>query len=398
MHRIQRLLGVHTPTGPRAGPGGWMAPLAIALAVATALSAMAMARPGEIEKKRPHFEAPLQPIDQVDLVSILREQQANEAELFAVLREAGLDNETLMTFLDSLGTEPRVRRAIELAFKEAHFVESRLHEARDYVAGELAADRITKEQARKHLEGVRLKLHEHFKAKVARHREGAAFVEQRMRRLRKQVEDELAAGLITEDQAEKRLGRARAEFKAMLAERVENRSKLGQRLESHLHKIHKEIKADLAAGLITEKEAKQRLHRAKEDLHARLFAQLETDHPDIADRLRALHQKIEDQLAAGLITQPEAQDRLRRAKLELHEHLMSKRGTRWPVEELIELRMHEVLDRVKADLAAGRITEAEAKRLLAAAKQELHESFQDRLHQHHRRLEDVKRRQRLEQE
>ena len=109
---------------------------------------------------------------------------------------------------------------------------------------------------------------------------------------------------------------------------------------------------------------------------------------DVEDRFRVIHQEIEEQLKAGLITEKEARERIRRFEQELHEHLkMRQHDRRSETEKLFEERMDEVHRQLRVDLEAGLITEKEARRRLDAARKELHEKLIAETHEGHRHPE-----------
>ena len=434
MHRIQRLLGVKTKTSA-AGLLGWMAPLAITLVMVAALSAMTLAPPSD-EPEGHWVEAPYGEAHGVDVVAILREIGVEEAQLVALLREVGLDNRTLLMVMESIGTDERVIRALGQAFEVEHLHESKLHEAREHVTAKLAAGLMTEAEAEAHLDGVRIELHDHFRARASEHHVLVDTAERQLIELRRHLEDELGAGRISENEAKRRLDRAREEIHARLAERKVHRTMVAELFEMHVAEIHRQIETDLAEGLITQKQARERMRQAKRDLHAKLVGELADRLPiiaqrlgdiqreikdqvmaglitekeaherlgrakrelhaklllefgargdDVEDRFRVLHQEIEEQLKAGLITEKGARERLWRVTQELHEHLKRRQhDRRSETEKLFEKRMDELHRQLRADLEAGLITEKEARRRLDAARKELHEKLIAETHERHR--------------
>ena len=275
MTRIQRLLGVQTTQARRWS--AWTAPIAITFAVVTACSALALARPAQTTvhpAHEGHDVALFGPLEDVDLVVLLRKIDAEEAEFFAVLRDAGLDNTTMMMILERLGPDDRVRRALSAEASRQRHAEMYLHT-----------------------------LHEHLEQKVI-------------------------AGHLSKQDAARRFNESLHEVHGQL------RPALVDRARRHIAEIKQKLHEQVEAGLITEAEAKQKLDRAHERLKNRLFRRFGGEPQEVSEierKLRAVGKQIKADVAAGLITEAEAHDRMRAMRIELHEQLraeMKQRRTR----------------------------------------------------------------------
>jgi beta-lactamase regulating signal transducer with metallopeptidase domain len=318
MNRIRRVVGM--PTVPASRFGGWVAPAAAMLAVVTALSAVSLARP-VAEEHAEHVDAvELAPLPEADVVAALEALDAREAPLFRLLRDAGLDDRTLVMVLEAMDASPRALRAVRQGPGRRPFLETRLRRIHEEVRSDLEAGRITEQEAERRLDRARQEIHEHLEA--ARPRQGRA--EDRLRLLRDRIEEELAAGRITADEARRRLDQIRARQEMILVER-QRRQAMAQQAAERLNAIGDEIHRDLEAGVITEDEARRRMHHAMQEIHEELGPRFHGPRPPLprafADRMRAIHEEIAADLEAGLITEDEAHQRLDRARQEIQEQL-----------------------------------------------------------------------------
>jgi len=212
------------------------------IAVVAACTALTLARPAD-EKVHPG------PDHNIDLVELLRKIDAREAAFFAVLRDAGLDDETMMMILERLGPDERVRRAL---------AEADLHELHGHLEREVRAGRMSKKHAIKKFHGI------------LREVEGAD--------VKQRLTEQVKAGLITEAEAKKALHHAHDELKARLMHRHERH--VPPEAIERLHALHEAVKADLEAGLITEAEARDRMRAAKLELHEQLRVKRRTARED----------------------------------------------------------------------------------------------------------------------
>ncbi len=261
MTRIQRLLGAQTGAPTRSA--GWMTPVGMTIAVVAACTALTLARPAD-EKEHPgpdHDVAHFGPTDDVDLVALLQKIDAREAAFFAVLRDAGLDDETMMMILERLGPDERVRKA--LAKADRHEVHE-LHEVHEHLEREVTAGRMSKEHATRKFHTVLRKVEGKLPPRMVdeARREMAAVKE----RLTEQVE----AGLMTEAEAKRALYQAHEELKTRLMQRHERH--VHPEAIDRLHALHDAVKADLEAGRISKQEAEQRIHAAADKLHRHMAA------------------------------------------------------------------------------------------------------------------------------
>ncbi len=378
MNRIQRLLGVKVrPAGSR---GAWITPLAITLAMITAVSALALARPAEIRERHPHPDHDLalvgdrDVIEQIDLVAILERIDAEETALFSLLREAGLDNHELLIVLEGLSPGRRVANAIEHAMHEARFVKSKMHESRAYVQQEVAAGRMSEADAREHLELVKVKLEKHF-AKMAEQRHNRMIVDDavhdRMRRLHDTIRADLTAGLITEQQATARLQEAEQELHEWMRHRRNATHEILAGFKREMQRVHEQVDAALEAGLITEDEAADRLRQAAETLHFKAMKLVEAGG---AEKLHAVGDQLKADVKAGLITEEEAWELFHQAKRQMDDG-RRMRHEMGAAMEFVEANMRAIHDQVKADLAAGRLTASEAEKRLQMARIAFHEQW-----------------------
>lgn len=381
MHRIQRLLGV--PARPLARGNAWLAPLFITLTLAGAVSALALARPVEpgegAQSEFPPFGEDA--IEHVDLVAVLREVGAPEADLVAVLRDAGMTNEELLILLDRLAPEPRVADALRHATLGERFIKAHLHEVHEHVRDELAAGRITEQEARERMEQAAAEVHRHLEA-MARPPllppHDADAIHQRMKRLYDEVRLQVEQGLITEEQAHRRLRAAADDLHAQLGIEHLPRAELDA-MHGEMRRVHEQVDADLEAGLISQDEAAARIDRAMQKVHDKLRKLVAEDH---VVRLRKLHEDIKVKVEAGIITEEEARRQMHDAARELIEAggVASRAPMSDAEAEFVKQRMFEIHDQVRADLEAGRITETQAAKRLHQAKLELHEAWLHRLH------------------
>ena len=90
-----------------------------------------------------------------------------------------------------------------------------------------------------------------------------------------------------------------------------------------LRKFHDKVRAELEAGRITEREAEQRIHAAARQLHEQMAVREGKLRREIPDSMRArldeIGVQIKADVATGLITREEGRDRMKAAKHELHE-------------------------------------------------------------------------------
>lgn len=320
MTRIQRLLGVQTAPAPRWS--GWTAPIAMTFAVVTACSALALARPAETTvhpAHEGHDVAIFGPADEVDIVALLRELGSEEAEFFAVLRDAGVNNKTMMMILERLGPDERVRRALSGEGHRQRRTEMHLRRLHEHLEQEVIAGRLSRHDATEHFNHMVHKVQGRLRpALVERARRHMAEIKQK---LREQVE----AGLMTEDEAKQKLDQAHERLKSRMLRRSGGElHEVGEvnEIKRKLHAIGTQIKADLAAGLITEEQAKRRFKAARQELHGKQRGD-PAFFPGAAERLHKLHDEVRADLDAGLITEAEAVDRMRAARIELRERFQA---------------------------------------------------------------------------
>ncbi|MHC4347866.1 MAG: hypothetical protein ACYS15_04980, partial [Planctomycetota bacterium] len=328
MNRIRRLAGLQTVPSSRIG--GWAAPAAATLAVMMTLSAVGLARPIEDRKADPHHHASPAPVHEADVVSTLEVLDAREAALIRLLRDAGLDDRTLVMVLEAMDADPRIMRAVRGAGgKRRPFPGVRLHRLHEEIEQDLEAGRITEDEARQRLDRARREIHEHLEAgRLHRmHRGEGAGPDQRLREMQKQIEDDLAAGRITEKQAQERHERIRARLLQRIEENEGRRHEMAKAIAERLDAIGDEIHRDLDAGVITEDEARERMHRAMQEIHRRMEDRLRGRRPalppDVRKKMQAIHEQVKADLEAGIITEEEARERLEQAKQEIHEELRS---------------------------------------------------------------------------
>ncbi len=376
MTRIQRLLCVQP--GTQARPGGWLASAAITIAVVTACSALALARPAE--HGEPHHghdaDVTLHPHD-VDVVGVLRELGSEDAAFFEVLRDAGLDNRMMMMILEKLGPNERVQKALEEASARSLHIELRLHKLNEQLEEKVAAGHISRDEARLHFEAMLQEVKQDLRPSVIDE------ARRHMATVKLRLEDQVAAGIITDAEAEVQLHEAHDALKARMMARGAGEWKARKEFEVQLHAIGAQLKADVAEGLITEAEAKQQ-YEAKKKVMA-MLRQVDTGIlPGAVERLHKLHESVRADLAAGRISERQAEERIHAAATEVRELMAKKKGRlRDEMPESMRARLKELHEEIRADYEAGLITGAEAEDLMRAAKLELHEELKAEMEQRH---------------
>ncbi|MHC4141083.1 MAG: hypothetical protein ACYSUF_04100, partial [Planctomycetota bacterium] len=337
MNRIRRIAGLQTV--PSTHIGGWVAPAAATLAVMMTLSAVGLARPVEDDKAHQHREPDLATVHEHDIVSTLEALNAREAALIEVLREAGLDDRTLVLVLEAMDADPRVMRAVRGARgQRSPFLGARLRHLHEDIEADLEAGRITKQEAELRLDRARREYHEQMAAgRLHRmHRGAGDGAGERLLKMQKQIEDDLAAGRLTEKEAQAKLEALRARHLKRVREDDGRRHEVARAIADRLDAISEEIHRDLEEGIITEEEARERMHQAMERLHRRIGERLHNRMrelpPEIRDQLRKIHAQVEADLEAGIITREEARKRLEHARQEIHEQfrdqMREQRGDR----------------------------------------------------------------------
>jgi beta-lactamase regulating signal transducer with metallopeptidase domain len=328
MNRIRRLAGLQTV--PSSRMGGWVAPAAATLAVMMTLSAVALARPAHDDKAPFHEDVILTQIHEADVVSTLEALDAREAALIRALRDAGLDDRTLVLVLEAMDADPSVMRAVRGAGgKRGPFLGARLHRLHEEIEADLEAGVITQDEARQRLDRARREIHEHLEAgRLHRmHRAEGERPGERLLKMQQQIEDNLAAGRITEKQAQKRLEEIRARHLKRIQENDGRRHEMAKAIADRLDAISEKIHRDLDAGVITQDEAKARMHRAMQEIHRRMGDRIRGRQralpPAVREKMQAIHEEVEADLAAGIITKEEARQRLEHARQEIHEHFRS---------------------------------------------------------------------------
>jgi hypothetical protein len=328
MNRIRRLAGLQTVPSSRIG--GWVAPAAATLAVMMTLSAVGLARPVEDRKADPHHERMLAPVHEADVASTLEALDAREAALIRVLREAGLDDRTLVLVLEAMDADPSVMRAVRGAGDRGRpFPGARLHRLHEEIEADLEAGVITEDEAKQRLDRARREIHEHLEAGRLHRMQRSAGERpgERLLKMQMQIEDDLAAGRITEKQAQARLEEIRARHMKRIQEDDGRRHEMAKVIADRLDAISEEIHRDLDAGVITEDEAKERMHRAMQQIHERMGQRFRGRRPAlppaVREKMQAIHAEVEADLAAGIITREEARQRLEHARQEIHEHFRS---------------------------------------------------------------------------
>ncbi len=383
MTRIQRLLGVQS--GSQSRSSGWMTPAAITIAVVTTCSALTLARPHHEEHPDHDVAYFGQPHD-VDVVAVLRRIGSEDAAFFEVLQEAGLDNQTMMMILEKLGPDERVQEALDHAAARSLHIELKLHKLHEQLEEKLAAGHISKEEATEHFHAVLEEVKADLRPSIIHE------AEREMEAVKKRLDDQVAAGLITDAEAEGRFYDAHELLKARMMARGAGELKARKEFEDKLHAIGALIKADLAEGLITEVEAKQRYEKAKRKVMGMLRRVDNAMIPGAVERLHKLHDSVRADLEAGRITQRQAEERIHAAAAKLHELMAKKEGhLRREMPDSMRARLKELHEEIKADYEAGLITGAEAEDLMRAAKLELQDQLRAEMEQRHeerRRHED----------
>jgi hypothetical protein len=235
--------------------------------------------------------------------------------------------------LKKLGPDPDVQKALDVAAVKSQYVELKLRHLHEQLEKDVAAGHLSKEQATEKFHVVLKEVQRDIRPSLI------AEATREMKAIKEQLADEVAAGLITEAEAKDRAYQAHEELKArMMSRRTElhtvreHEGKLRrannlrfpdpEKVE-HLRQLHDEVRAELKAGRITEHEAEQRIHAAARQLHQLMAVRegkLRREMPDsMRARLNEIGMQIRADVAAGLITKEEGRDRMQAAKHELHE-------------------------------------------------------------------------------
>ena len=355
-----------------------MAPLLVTASVLAIASATSVAVGVDRKEHPSHGEAEINAIDRIDIVAFLREHEIEQAEVIATLREGGLNNKQLMGVLQIMGTNSQIMGAIRAAAGRsagrAAFVAKKMHEVRDAVQRDLAGGRITEREAHRRLELAEAKVETWAKARETRrrahHREMNAF-ERRLKHFHAQIEEDLAFGRIIENEAERQLDEARRDvFGEWTHERRLRKRRPGTDVSEGFFAVLKAVHEDLAAGRITEAEAHERLLEAKEmfELHRERDVFEHQRDRQLESKLQALRARVEDDLAAGLITEAKAAERLEK----LHRERDQRRRPRHRRHEEIASSVRESVHNHLVEILARRgVTEKEATAILEKVHREL---------------------------
>lgn len=323
MSRIQRLLGVET-NAPRR-PGGVIAAMATTAAVVAVASTVALARPAEPPTAR--ADVPFGPDahalhEHFDLVAVLEAHDAAETEFIAALRDAGLDDESLMIVFETIGTDPDLVRAVHHHAQREHLIDSHLKAIHEEIAAAVAEGRMSEAEARERLDAARAKLHAGFERRRA---QGGArdepFGDAELGRARARIMDEVAAGHMTKEEAAMKLDDLRARIVEKVKLRRNRHREVFEIFEARMAEAQAEVEDLVAAGEITEEQAEERLQQVRREMHEKLQARFGPP-PELKEKLAAIHEQVERELDAGLITEQEARKRLDAARRALHEHLL----------------------------------------------------------------------------
>ncbi len=380
MTRIQRLLGVKTGTPARTG--GWMTPAVITIAVVTTCSALTLARPAEHDERHAHDRdvAHVDVSHDVDVINVLREVGSEDVAFFEVLREAGLDNQTMMMILEKLGPNERVQKALDAAAVRSVYVELKLHRLHEQLEEKVAAGHISKDEAREHFRVMLKEVKQDLGPRIIHE------AERRMAEVKLRLDDQVAAGIITDAEAEAQLHEAHDALKARMMTDRSSELKARKDYEDKLHAIGLKVRADLAEGLITEVEAKTRYEQAKKMMGVLRRVDRSKLPADAVERLYKLHESVRADLEAGRITKRQAEERIHAAAAKLHELMARKQEhLRHEMPDSMRARLQELHEEIKADYEAGLITEAEAKDMIRAAKLELQEQLKAEMNERHER-------------
>ncbi|MHC4990663.1 MAG: hypothetical protein ACYTGC_06745, partial [Planctomycetota bacterium] len=238
---------------------------------------------------------------------------------------------TLVLVLEAIDADPSVMRAVRGAGKRrGPFLGARLHKFHAEIEADLEAGRITQEEAELRLDRARREYHEQMAAgrlhRMQRGPDGRPG--ERLLEIQKQIEDDLAAGRLTEKEAQAKLEALRTRHLKRVREADGRRHEVARAIADRLDAISDEIHRDLEEGLITEDEARERMQQAMQRLHRRIGERMRGRGldlpPDIREKLQAVHESVQADLEAGIITKEEARRRLEHAKQEIHEQLRAQ--------------------------------------------------------------------------
>ena len=162
MPRIARIL--QSPRPQRAA-GGWLAPVTLTAALLLGFSATGVA--GDDEGAEPS------PLRGVDLVEVVGQVDAEQGHLLGVLRQAGLDDETLLAVVSRMGSAPQVLEAVESAVNRAE-LRRRVGEAKHHLMKTSKQLHELVEQGALTEEDAKHKLHEQMRSLEELHAEYAA--------------------------------------------------------------------------------------------------------------------------------------------------------------------------------------------------------------------------------
>lgn len=328
MDRIRRIVGLRALPAPRTG--GWLAPLVVTVAVVFTASVVTIARPvaeSQVSAREP--DAMFREIADRDLVTLLREIDPERAEFFAVLRQAGLEEEEMGIVLKALDPDVylRVKRASAPRDHFVHFSDE-LKAMHEELAAEVKAGRITEAEAKMKMERVMAEVHERGGPHDVHFREldpSRNVFFGPMEKLHKKIQEDLAAGLITEDEAHEMLIKAHDQ----LAERMDGRRRaVIELIHAKLDRMRADIEEKVAAGILSEEEAAEQIAKARQKLHDHLMAKFDPQRRERMEQsmkeLHFLNEEIERQLEEGIISQDEAAERLDAARRALHEAILDE--------------------------------------------------------------------------
>jgi len=135
----------------------------------------------------------------------------------------------------------------------------------------------------------------------------------------------------------------------------------------------KEIEAAVAAGDLSEEDAKEKLIAVRREMFRNPAAKQEKRAPESGDgrkrRYAAFEKKIDAALEAGEITEKEAEKKLLAVRKELFEDTKQKKQTRGDAGgDGRKRRYFELSNKIEAAVAAGELSEEEAEEKLIAAR------------------------------
>jgi len=226
------------------------------------------------------------------------------------------------------------------------------------------AGEITEEEGREKMAGLRLKM-----AHGDRGRELGEGLKKRYAIAAKEIKVAIKAGDITEEQGKERL----AALKERLARTGRERGH-GEDVRARYAAAVEKIKAAVEAGEITEEEAKEKFGALRKRIAASREGGARGGQAGMRVRYAAAVEKIKAAVEAGEMTEEEAEEKM--AGLRKRIAASRERGDKGEGENL-RARYRAAVEKIRAAGEAGEITEEEAKEKVGSLRRRIAASRED---------------------